>query len=76
MNVNSTLSSELTNDFGAPQGSILGLLLFLIFINDLLLHNKTGNMSLFADDSTISVRDKNLEILKKKIQNEADNFDN
>ena len=33
-------------------------------------------MFLLADDSTISVRDKNLEILKKKIQNEADNFGN
>ena len=33
-------------------------------------------MSLSADDSTISIRDKNLKILKTKIQNEADNFDN
>ena len=76
VNINSTLSPELTNDFGVPQGSILGPLLFLIFINDLPLHNETRNMSLFADDSTISIRDKNLEILKTKIQHEADNFDN
>ena len=33
-------------------------------------------MSLFADDSTISISDKSLEILKTKIQHEADNFDN
>ena len=76
VNINSTLSPELTNDFGVPQGSILGPLVFLIFINDLPLHNETRNVSLFADDSTISIRDKNLEILKTKIQNEADNFDN
>ena len=72
---NSTLSPELTNDFGVPQGS-LGPLLFLVFINDLPLLNKTGNMSLFAHNSTIGVRHKNLEIVKKKTQNEADNFDN
>ena len=76
VNINSTLSPELTNDFGVPQGSMLGPLLFLTFINNLPLQNKIGNMSIFADDSTISVRDENLEIVKKKVQNEVDNFDN
>ena len=37
---------------GIPQGSILCLLLFLIYINDLS-DNLTSNAKLFADDTSL-----------------------
>jgi len=50
---NNTTSDYLTVDTGVPQGSILGSLLFLIYINDIVNASTLLRILLFADDTTL-----------------------
>ena len=53
--LNGTKSEWLPLKSGVPQGSVLGPLLFLIYINDLT-DNISSNIKLFADDSSLFTR--------------------
>lgn len=56
--INSEISKAKNINIGVPQGSILGPLLFILYINDLPLVLKKSNIQIFADDTLIYVKGK------------------
>lgn len=56
-------------DRGIPQGTVLGPVLFIIYINDLKHCTNQALFTLFADDTSILITDKNKDQLKYKANN-------
>ena len=59
-----TLSDKYIVKYGTPQGSCLGPLIFLIFVNDLHLHLTDSVCIQFADDTTLVFAHRNLKYLR------------
>ena len=68
--LNSIISEELIIKTAVPQGSILGPLLFLLYVNDLHLHLTCSDLDMYADDSTLSVTDRSVAVTQNKVQSD------
>ena len=73
--INGKNSESRKISFGVPQGSILGPLFFLLFINDIHAAMTNCNGKLFADDTSLILNDKNILTLKTKAESAMKEID-
>ena len=66
--VGSSFGEWLEIILGDPQGSILGSILFNVFVNDLLLFMKETNICNFADDTFVFACGKELNTISFKLE--------
>lgn len=70
--VSNKLSSAMPAEFGVPQGSKLGPILYIIYANEMLRILRNCTTFAYADDTAIVVADKNIETALTVMQNQFD----
>ena len=73
---NNIKSAKLPLTCGVPQGSILGPLFFLVYINDCISAVDDHQTMLYADDSVLYVSGRDIDLLSLRLSNALDKFSN
>ena len=63
-------------NYGVPQGSVLGPILFLLYINDITRCTDKLKFLLFADDTTIYIQGRDLNLIKRTLNLELKHVSN
>ena len=74
LKIGSHISSKLNINCGLPQGSVLGPLLFLLYINDIQYCSSKLQFFLFADDTNALYAHKHLKTLELTVNAELHNL--
>jgi hypothetical protein len=67
--LNNTISKKKFMNIGVPQGTILGPILFLLYVNDLSNVVRNASINIYADDVAIYSSHSDLNILQNSMQN-------
>ena len=73
VNLENSFSEVSSMSCGVPQGSILGPLLFLIYVNDMPMAVKC-NLFLYADDTCLVFQSKNVKDIEKQLNEDFANI--
>nr|CAI5834501.1 unnamed protein product [Callosobruchus analis] len=68
--INNVYSKQQKINYGLPQGTVLGPVLFTIYINSILESHSTGRILSFADDTAIIYSDCTWDTLKRKVEDD------